>query len=243
VEALRKRILREIFVAPSVVIPLVGGASAWLMSWAGGGSDFLNAAGLVGVLGGIGWFATRVIFQMDSLSEKALRDLENERLATEEATLDQLQKRLAGDGDARTESILILLRETRREIERIAQTPGIQLRSLEIVKQSNELFWASIEQLEQSLKMFQLAKKLNGTERQAVLRQRESCLKEARESAEHLHSAVAAFRQVVDKNQVRDLDRLQQDLSDSIEAARRSEERMRELQSTDRYDRMLKNEL
>lgn len=229
-EELRRRILREIFVAPSVVLPIVGGASAWLMSWASGGSDLLNGVGLVGVLGGVGWFATRFIFQIDSLSQKALQDIERDKVQQEERLLDELQRNLAKDGDERTESILILLRENRKEVERMAKTPGIELRSLEVVKQSRELFWASIEQLEHSWKMFQLSKRVTGAERQGVLAQRERCLQEGRESAEHLRSAVDAFRGILDKNQVRDLDGLQRELSDSIEAARRSEERMRELQ-------------
>ncbi|MFM7930422.1 MAG: hypothetical protein ACKO9Q_22170, partial [Pirellula sp.] len=89
-EELRKRILREIFVAPSVVLPIVGGASAWLLSWAGGGSDMLNLVGLAGVLGGIGWFATRFIFQLDGISQKAMHDLAKEALQKEENHLNEL---------------------------------------------------------------------------------------------------------------------------------------------------------
>ncbi|MFM8572016.1 MAG: hypothetical protein ACKOAU_10510 [Pirellula sp.] len=243
-EELRKRILREIFVAPSVVLPIVGGASAWLLSWAGAGgsSDVLNLVGLAGVLGGIGWFATRFIFQLDSISEKAMRDLAAEALQSEENHLNELQKRLATDQDPRTEQYLILLRENRAELEKIAQTPGIQLRSLEIVKQARQLFWAATEQLDQSLKMFQLAQKLSGAEKQGVLVQRERCLAEARESAEHLRNAVTAFRQFADKNLERDMDTLQLELAESIEAAKRSEERMRDLQNRPDYERYLNPE-
>jgi len=242
VEELRKRILREIFVAPSVVLPLVGGASAWLLSWAGGGSDTLNLVGLAGVLGGIGWFATRFIFQLDSLSEKAMRDLANEALQEEEKRLDELQKRLATDKDSRTEEYLILLRENRSELEKIAQTPGIQLRSMEIVKQARQLFWAATEQLDQSLKMYQLAQKLSGKEKQGVLAQRENFLAEALESAGHLRDAVTAFREFAVKHTERDMDSLQMELTESILAAKKSEERMRELQNRPDYERYLNPE-
>jgi hypothetical protein len=244
VEELRKRILREIFVDPSVVLPVVGGASAWLLSWAGAGgsSDLLNFLGLAGVLGGIGWFATRFIFQLDSISEKAMRDLAAEALQREENHLNELQKNLATDQDPRTEQYLILLRENRAELEKIAQTPGIQIRSLEIVKQARELFWAATEQLDQSLKMFRLAQKLSGAEKQGVLVQRERCLSEARESAEHLRDAVSALRQFADKSLERDMDTLQLELAESIDAAKRSEERMRDLQNRPDYERYLNPE-
>ena len=143
----------------------------------------LNLVGLAGVLGGIGWFATRFIFQLDGLSQKAMQDLANEALQKEEAHLNELQKRLATDKDPRTEQYLILLRENRSELEKIAQTPGIQLRSMEILKQARQLFWAATEQLDQSLKMYQLAQRLTGSEKQGVLAQREHCLREASESA------------------------------------------------------------
>jgi hypothetical protein len=243
VEALRKRILREIFVAPSVVLPIVGGASAWLLSWAGGGgSDMLNLVGLAGVLGGIGWFATRFIFQLDSISEKAMQDLAKEAFQKEENHLNELQKRLATDKDPRTEQYLILLRENRAELEKLAQTPGIQIRSLEILKQARQLFWAATDQLDQSLKMYQLAQKLSGEQKQGVLAQREHCLSEARESAEHLRDAIATFRQFTDKNLQRDMDSLQLDLAESIQAAKRSEERLRDLQNRPDYERYLNPE-
>lgn len=242
-EELRKRILREIFVAPSVVLPIVGGASAWLLSWAGGGgSDMLNLVGLAGVLGGIGWFATRFIFQLDDISQKAMQDLAQEALQKEENHLNELQKRLATDKDPRTEQYLILLRENRADLEKLAQTPGIQIRSLEILKQARQLFWAATEQLDQSLKMYQLAEKLSGAQKQGVLAQREHCLSEARESAEHLRDAISAFRQFADKNLQRDMDSLQLELAESIQAAKRSEERLRDLQNRPDYERYLNPE-
>jgi len=230
-------------VAPSVVLPIVGGASAWLLSWAGGGgSDMLNLVGLAGVLGGIGWFATRFIFQLDSISEKAMQDLAKEAFQKEENHLNELQKRLATDKDPRTEQYLILLRENRAELEKLAQTPGIQIRSLEILKQARQLFWAATDQLDQSLKMYQLAQKLSGEQKQGVLAQREHCLSEARESAEHLRDAIATFRQFTDKNLQRDMDSLQLDLAESIQAAKRSEERLRDLQNRPDYERYLNPE-
>jgi hypothetical protein len=238
---LRKRIMNELFVAPSVVLPIVGGATAWLMSWAVGGIDWLNAAGLVGVLAGIGWFATRFIFQLDSITEKAMRDQVMEQIRQEERKLDDLAMRLRADRDPRTEDYLLLLRTNRAEIERVAQTPGIQIRSMEIVRQARQLFWAAIDQLEQSLKMFDLAQQVSGPARREALEQRERFLNEAHESAEHLREAVATFRVFVDKNQERDMDALQRDLAASIEAAKRSEERMKELESSPDYEAFLKD--
>jgi hypothetical protein len=225
---LRKRILNEIFVAPSVVLPISGGGTAWLLSWALGGVASLNLVGLVGVMVGIGWFATRFIFQLDSITEKAMRDQIASRLREEEKKLDELDQKLYADRDQRPRDYLMLLRTNRAELEKIAQTPGIQIRSMEIVKQARQLFWAATEQLEQAHRLSQLATRLMGDEKQRVLEQREGCLKESKESVEHLRSAVATFRQFVEQEQERDMDTLQKDLEQSLQSARRSEERMRE---------------
>lgn len=237
---LRKRIMNELFVAPSVVLPIVGGATAWLLSWAVGGIDWLNAAGLVGVLVGIGWFATRFIFRIDAITEKAMRDQIAEQIRREEAKLDDLAARLRADHDSRTEDCLKILRVNRAEIEQVAQTPGVQIRSMEIVKQARQLFWAAVDQLEQSLKMYHLSEQLSGSARREALEQRERFLSEAFESAEHLRSAVETFRTFVDKNQERDMDTLQKELADSIEAAKRSDERMKELESSPDYESFLR---
>jgi len=62
-------------------------------------------------------------------------------------------------------------------------------------------------------------------------------LEEARESSEHLSAAIATFRQFADKTLERDMDTLQLELAESIRAAKRSEERMRELQNRPDYER------
>ena len=113
---------------------------------------------------------------------------------------------------------------------RSGKKPGFETRGLDGVKLYRAMVWASVSQIDHAWKMVQVSKRVTGAERQGVLAQRERCLQEGRESAEHLRSAVDAFREILDKNQVRDLDGLQRELSDSSEAARRSEARMRELQ-------------
>ncbi len=236
----RKQIYNELFLAPSVVLPVVSGSTAWLLSWGLGGITLLNGVGLVAVLFGVGWFATRFIFQLESITEKAFRDQITKKIKEEDAKLDDLMLRLRADKDYRTKDYLMLLRTNRAELERISQSPGVQLRSMEIVKQGRQLFWASIEQLEQSLRLYNLAERLNGDDRNEVLKEREHFVNEAKESSEHLQVAVRTFRQFVDKNQDMDLDTLQAELRESIEVAKRTEERMRDLEGKPDYESYLR---
>lgn len=232
----RSRIASELLWAPSVALPMVGGASAWLISWAVGGIAVLNIAGLALVLGGVGWLATRVIFLTDDVAAKILRDDAEKVIKAEEEKLDQLQFRLRSDRDYRTKDYLTLLRTCRSEFEEFSKRPGIVIQSQEIVKQVRQLFWSATEQLEQSLKLHSLAERLSGAEKKKIQEQRENTLEEIRESVEHMQSAAQHYQELMNKEQQSDLGSLRDELDASLRVAKRTEERMRELEGSIDYD-------
>ena len=236
----RSRIASELLWAPSVALPWVAGASAWLISWAVGGVAVLNIAGLVLALGGVGWLATRVIFLTDNVAAKILRDDAMNAIKAEEGKLDQLQFRLRSDRDYRTKDYLTLLRTCRTDFEEFTKKPGIVIQSQEIVKQVRQLFWSATEQLEHSLKLHALAERLSGDEKKKVQEQREGILGEIRVSIEHMQSAVTHYQEIMNMEQQNDLGSLRDELDASIRVAKRTEERMRELEGSIDYEARLK---
>lgn len=200
----------------------------------------LNVMGLVGVLGGVGWLATRVIFLADDVAAKILREDGQKIVQAEETKLDDLQYRLRVDRDFRTKDYLTLLRTCRSEFEEFAKKPGIAIQSQEIVKQVRQLFWSAIDQLEQSLKMHSLADRLKGDQKSSVLGQREHILTEIRESIDHMQSAVKQYQELMNKENNNNLNSLRDELDASLRVAKRTEERMRELEGTTNYDAYLK---
>lgn len=218
----------------------MAGTSAWLISWAVGGAAVLNIAGLALVLGGVGWLATRVIFLADDVAAKILRDDAAKVIKAEEDKLDQLQFRLRSDRDFRTKDYLTLLRTCRSEFEEFARRPGIVIQSHEIVKQVRQLFWSATDQLEQSLKLHALAERLSGDEKKRILEQREHTLGEIQVSIEHMQSAVKHYQELMDKEQQSDLGSLRDELDASLRVAKRTEERMRELEGAIDFDAHLK---
>jgi hypothetical protein len=237
---LRTRIARDLLWAPSVVLPVVAGASAWLMSWAAGNVTTLNIVGLVGVIGGIGWLATRTIFFADDIAIRLTKEDAEKIIKAEEDKLDELQFRLRSDRDFRTKDYLTLLRTSRHEFEEFAKRPGIAIQSQEIVKQLRELFWSSIGQLDRSLKMHVLAERLNGEQRKKVLVQREEVLQDIDKSIEHMQSAIKHYQSRMDEAHHTDLSSIRDELDESIRIAKRTEERMRELEGQIDYDAYLK---
>jgi hypothetical protein len=224
---LRSKIAKELLWAPSVVLPVVAGASSWLISWAAGGINTLNVVGLVGVIVGVGWFATRMIFQTDEIAAKVLRQEQEKAVRAEEAKLDNLQQRLRVDRDFRTKDYLTLLRTCRSEFEEFATRPGIAIQSQEIVKQVQQLFWSSVDQLERSLKLYSLSERLVGEQREKVLDER-------------VQTAAKHYQDLISDEQNTDLSSIRDELDASIRVAKRIEERMKELEGNSNMDAYLK---
>ena len=185
--------------------------------------------------------ATRFIFFTDDIAAKILREESEKIVNAEEEKLDQLQFRLRSDRDYRTKDYLTLLRTCRSDFEEFAKRPGIVIQSQEIIKQVRQLFWSATDQLEQSLKLYRLAESLTGDEKKKIQVQRENTLEEIRVSIDHMQSAVKHYQELMNKEQQSDLGSLRDELDASLRIAKRTEERMRELEGSIDYDANLKN--
>src|SRR5689334_21101334 len=113
VDPVKRKVISELFFAPSVVVPIVAGISAGLLSWAADGISALSLAAAVGILGGLGWMATRVIFNVEQITEEAMKLQASQHDKALARELDQLRTELEGDGDVRTQDHLTLLRSLR----------------------------------------------------------------------------------------------------------------------------------
>lgn len=236
----QNRVLQEIFLAPSVVLPIVAGASAWLLSWAGNGIDALTIAGLVGVLGGFGWMATRAIFQTEALTHQTIQKMQLQSLQAEAAELDRLDHLLSQDQDDRDQHLLRLLRLHRTQFEEFASQPGIAIRSQGILTSAKQLFTASVNNLSESYKLLEQAKKLPAKEQRALLGKREQLLAEIQDSVEHLESTLTQYKNLTEKSTGNELTQLRDDLDANLRIAKRTEERLRVLESSNTNDQDLR---
>ena len=228
----RNRVLREIFLAPSVVLPIVGGLSSLLLSWAADGVGWLTIAGLAGVLGGVGWMATRAIFKTESITAETIEKLRGQEIAAEEARLDQLDRLMSQDKDDRDQDLLRTLRVQRAQFHQIASQPGVVIRSQEILSQFEELYRASVNNLYESYRLLMQSKPLGVNERRILLDERERLLKEIQVSVDFSFSALEQYRSFTKKTVGTDLSSLREELDESIKIAKRTEERLRELDSS-----------
>jgi galactokinase/mevalonate kinase-like predicted kinase len=88
--------------------------------------------------------------------------------------------------------------------------------------------------------MHGLAERLSGDQRKKMLGQREQVLQDIQESIEHMQSAVRHYQELMNKETRADLSTLRDELDASIRIAKKTEERIRELEGKIDYDDPIK---
>lgn len=231
-DPVKRKVISELFFAPSVMLPIVGGISAGMLSWAMNGNSSLTLAAGLGILSGIGWMMTRILFKIESITEDAMRFVQEQASKSESLQLDQFMQQLATTGDDRTQDYFTLLRSVRNDFQETASQPGVQMRSARVREQVDSIFDATVEQLRHSHKLWELSRSLNSDARRTVLASREAVLKEIGETVERLNATVMQFKDLVRKDKKVDLASMRTELEATMRVAQRTEERMREIENS-----------
>lgn len=231
VDSVKRTVISELFFAPSVVLPIVGGISAGLLSWASGGSVYLTGAAVLGILGGVGWMLTRMIFKVEDITEAAMQAQLDKQLQIEGDALDDLASQLRTDRDHRTQDYLTLLRSLRSDFEEEAQKAGIEFRSAQVREKIGHIFGAAIQQLEQSFRLWELSQKLSGDAKEDIIQERESVLAEIAATVAQVQHAVKQFKELAKAEQGVDLAAMTEELEATMRIAKRTEERMRKIEN------------
>jgi hypothetical protein len=230
VDPVKRKVISELFFAPSVVLPIVGGISAGLLAWASGGSSYLTGAAIAGILGGVGWMFTRMIFKVEDITDKAMQAELAKKLQQENRELDELARKLRTDRDHRTQDYLTLLRSLRSEFDTAANQPGNRFRSAKIREQVSLVFTAAVDQLRQSYRLWELSENLVGSARDKVLENREKVLGEIDQTVDRLQATVHQFHDLIKADQKVDLNAMREELDATMRIAKRTEERMKQIE-------------
>jgi methyl-accepting chemotaxis protein len=232
---LKRRVLLDLLAHPLTFGPALAGLSALLVAWGGDmGAGMLTFLGLSGVLASVGSFTTHWLLRSDELTRRAYESLEKEAAAEKEARLDALQRRLSADKDARDEKLLGELRqiycrfrEDTTWVTRLGQRSAV-----EITSKVEKLFQGCIQSLERSLDLAQAAGKMATKEgRRTALDAREKLLEEVAASIQQMaHTIDGVHALGLDQKAGDDLARIRQELDESLNVARRVEERMQSIE-------------
>ncbi len=229
----KKKVLLDLFVSPWTIVPIVGGLSAWMLSWGMGGNTALDLIGLGGVLAGLGVQASRLIFGVEELTEKAYSYVTEKEKRDRDAWLDQLAERLRQDDDLRSEECLRRLRKLYASLD---EYPPSGHTAISFREKVDKLFRAAVRQLERSLELWDRAKRLPGNTGRPLLAERTNAIDEVVITVNHLARTVEQYHAFQLKDSDDELAKLREELDQTIEAARRADEYIDAIDSPSMYD-------
>ena len=218
----KKKVLLDLFASPWTLIPMVGGMSAWLLSWGLDGSTTLNLIGLGGILVGAGIQASRLIFGLEDLTRKAHGYLTEKQKQERDGRLDRLATELRQDDDPRSEECLLRLRKLYATLEEETPTGNAIL----LREKVDKLFHAAIRQLERSFQLWEKAKRLPGPTKRPLLEERKKAIDEVVLTVNHLTRTVEQYHAFQIKDSDDELAKLRDELDRTLEIARRADERI-----------------
>lgn len=228
----RKRVLLGLCTRPMTLLPFIGGTSLLIGSWATAqNAGPLPFVGLVGVLAGAGTFLSSLFTGGGKVAEKVVRDMRMEENQRRERSLDDLEHRLAKDGDPRTEQALRDLRRLARMLRQDdGGASGVSVRTgFDILTDVNQLFQTSVGYLERTLNLGRAALDIEqSSARTTLLDQREHLVREVQSSVDHLGEVLAQLQALAESGSDSSLERLRKELDENLEIARRVDERMAE---------------
>lgn len=234
-DPIRNKVLWDLVLSPLTIMPVVAGLGAGLWSATMGGPAWLNVAAAVSVLGGIGLLGLRSVFSTDRLAKQAYAELHAEQRERQEKELDRLRSRLRSDKDPRTQTYL---RDLRGLYESFLEDvdDGTLSRSAGIVLDDvDKLFRAAVKHLEHSYDLWKTSSRLSGDAEQKLMAEREQVIQEVKQTIEHLSTSIEQFHYFrVDENES-ELDKLRSELDQTMQVARRAEERVAALDDERTY--------
>lgn len=233
----KRKVLLDLFAAPSTLLPIAGGLTLLVGAWAFGGGGLFHFAGLAGILGGLGLFATRLVFGVERITNQAYEYVVKQQQAKQQEALEQLDRRLVKDRDPRTQTCLRQLRQLVSGLKRDIREGRIAASSRTVLNGIDQVFHVCVEYLERSYDLWNMAKGLEGRAKQRMLSQREEIVREVQQTVQHLGETVVRLQTMEGRHRPTELARLRDELDESLQAARRAEERVAQWTSEEKgYD-------
>lgn len=230
-----RRIWLELLWRPAVLLPGTAGGLALLVGMIVPGGRRLLLPALIGLLFAGSMALVRWLVQHEEILDRASRAAEREAARDRERELDRLALRLKADKFSRGPRLLERLRSLREGLRESAEWRGRVDRDTarDLDEKVERLFQGCIAGLERSLELNARARKLaNADAGSPLLQAREKVLAEVEASVEGLRRIAEevqaiALRRIEEEGE--ELSRARAELEQSLDLARRVEERVSSL--------------
>ncbi len=236
-DEVKRKVMIDLFASPGTLAPIVLGLTSLMYSWAVGGDPAANAIGIMGLLGGAGYFASRLVLGLEGMTKRAYEAIAEHHRTKRNESLDELERQLHGDQDQRTETCLRNLRNLYDTFQQSCLEGHVVSTHHQLLSQAEQIFNASVQQLERSLELFQISQKLTGKSQTDILSERERVIEEVMETQAHLSTTIEQFQAFATRRSQSELSELRQELDETLRVAQRTEERMAHIGQPNRtYD-------
>jgi hypothetical protein len=186
------------------------------------------------VLFGIGSALTRWAWSSEAIARKTLDDMRRETEQSELGQLDDLEKRLETDQDARTDQFVDQLRQLFPRLQSLPPDGVSQpAEMMGIRENASRLYHSCLESLDRSLALWKASRQMSTAKgRKQILNSREELLAEIQRSVYHLgatldHVYAASLKQHSNQEE---LSAMRQELEMGLQVAQQVERRMEDLE-------------
>lgn len=229
-DRLKKRILHDIVISRWTIVPLAVGLGALAAAWGLGGNTGLYWLGGAGIAGSLAALITRFTVGAEKIAQNVYTRLHDQERRERERQLDALDRRLAAEPDPRTEDCLRELRRLYDGFQADVESGKLTSQSRLLADRVEQVFHASTEQLQRSYDLWTAAQRARGEAKQAVLEQREAVIEEVISTVKQLARTIEQFHQFQTQRGSSELERLRAELDETLLVARRTEERLAEIE-------------
>lgn len=223
---IRKKVFLDVFVSKSTLLPIVVGATTGILSLAAD-QYLLALGGGAAVLGGVGIFLTKVIFNIESVTQNAFHYLEEKKKAEIEEGLDKLEEELTLSKDR--DQLRVLRAAYNHHKEQIQKGDIITSDSLE--EKLQNLFQGCVEQLKYANELYDTAQTLAKDGKKSVMERREKVLTEIKDSVKCFNDIIDEITGINTDKSTKCLSDLRDDAKSSFEIVKRTEQRVAELEN------------
>lgn len=224
-DEVKRKVYLDLFASPLTLLPAVVGTTALLGSWAIGGVSVLTFGGIAAVLTGAGIFASRLIFGLDKLTERAYQYTQEHEQKSQLRSLQQLHRRLENDRDPRTERLLRQLWTLYKDIKEAVDQGKIKVAAREVLDGVNQMFHVCVDHLDRSFELWKTSQKMMGESRDRVLQQRETLIEEVLNSCDYLEQTIDNLHFETTQKSKTNLAQMRAELDETIRVAKKAEER------------------
>lgn len=222
---IRKKVFLDVFVSKSTLLPVVAGGTAALLSIAADQWMFA-LGGFAAAVVGVGICATRVIFNLESVTENAFKYLQEKKKLEFEESLDKLENELNDKDGAQLKIIRTAYNHHKEQIQK-----GDIVTNEELEEKLDKLFQACLEQLKYANELYKTAQDLTKEAKKSLLEKRQEVLTEIKDSIQCFNTIIDEIHTINTDKSTKNLSELRDELKSSFEVVKRTEARVAELEN------------